>query len=155
MNTICAREVEPSTRISRVTRIMDVLGDDVVLIPVITDTKKPAVEKWQHLTLSAMQDPKHLRALERGNIGVSLGAASNGLCTVDIDRDDAVEPFLADNPRLRDTTRTRRSRGCNFWIRIEGNYPASKKLKIDGNAVGEWRADGNQTVICGSADSPL
>jgi hypothetical protein len=40
MNTICAREVEPSTRITRVTRIVDLLGDDVVLIPVITDTKK-------------------------------------------------------------------------------------------------------------------
>lgn len=147
MKQVCVLEPTSSTRISRVTRIVDLLGDDVVLIPVITDTKKPAVEKWQSLDITCMSDPEHLRALERGNIGVSLGAASNGLCTVDIDRDDAVEPFLADNPRLRETLITARKRGCNFWVKIEGEYPRSHRLPF-----GEWRADGNQTVICGSAD---
>ena len=43
-------------------------------------------------------------------------------------------------------------RGCNFWVRIKGDYPKSCKLKTrTGEDWGEWRADGNQTVIHGEA----
>ena len=63
-----------------------------------------------------------------------------------------VEPFLDLNPKLRETLRTRRVRGCNFWVRIKGGYPKSCKLKtVSGEEIGEWRADGNQTVIYGEA----
>ena len=43
-------------------------------------------------------------------------------------------------------------RGCNLWVRIKGGYPSSCKLKtVSGEGIGEWRADGNQTVIYGEA----
>ncbi len=93
-----------------------------------------------------MKDPVYLRSFAGRNIGVLLGSASGGLCTIDFDQDADIEPFLENNPRLRDTTRTKRVRGCNFWIFVDGVFPASAKLPF-----GEWRADGNQTVIYGRA----
>src|SRR6185369_12117120 len=46
----------------------------------------------------------------------------------------------------------RRKRGCNLWVRINGAYPKSCKLRTGAGAdFGEWRADGNQTVIYGEA----
>ena len=54
--------------------------------------------------------------------------------------------------QLRATLRSRRKRGCNFWVRIRGDYPKSCRLKArSGQDWGEWRADGNQTVIHGEA----
>src|SRR5205823_1363936 len=68
------------------------------------------------------------------------------------DQDAAVQPFLHLNPKLLLTLKTRRVRGCNLWLRITGNYPDSCKLKTrSGQNWGEWRADGNQTVIHGEA----
>ena len=78
----CTLEVEPSTRI---TELLELLGDDVVLIPVLPDTKKPAVKNWQRLDTTSMMDAKHLRSLERGNIGVLLGRASGNLVSIDLD----------------------------------------------------------------------
>ena len=43
-----------------------------------------------------------------------------------------------------------RYRGCNIWIRCTGDYPPSCKLKdATGKEIGEWRADGCQTIISG------
>ena len=108
------------------------------------------MEGWQTFTSAKMQEPEYLARLNHGaNIGVLLG---NGRGTIDMDRDDIVEPFLNLNPSLRETLRSRRKRGCNLWVRIKGDYPKSCKLKTrSGEAWGEWRADGNQTVIYGEA----
>ena len=105
---------------------------------------------WQTFTSARMQDPQYLARLNHGaNIGVLLG---HGRVTIDSDRDENVEPFLRLNPALRETLRSRRKRGCNFWLRIKGGYPKSCKLKTrSGEQWGEWRADGNQTVIYGEA----
>jgi bifunctional DNA primase/polymerase-like protein len=102
-----------------------------------------------------MNDSAYLAKLEKaGNIGVALGAVSNGLVTIDIDDDDRVEPFLEANPLLKDTLRTTAHRGCNIWVRCVGEYPRACKLKDQfGNEVGEWRADGNQTIIAGTHPS--
>lgn len=133
-----------------VEKIRQLLGD-VVLIPIYRLTKKPVGKSWQLRTRESMRDPVYLRSFAGKNIGVSLGKASGGLCTIDFDRDADVEPFLEKNPRLRDTTRTKRIRGCNFWIYIDGEFPPSTPLTPGGKKLGEWRADGNQTVIYGSA----
>jgi hypothetical protein len=133
--------------------LRELLGYDVTLIPVKPNTKIPAVEGWPDLTADCMDDPRYLARLRRGNIGVSLGAPSSGLCTVDIDDEAFVEPFLRDNPLLAETTRTRRARGCNFWIRLQGEYPPPFKIKSpDGKPLGEFRSTGNQTVIHGTAN---
>jgi P4 family phage/plasmid primase-like protien len=112
---------------------------------------------WQSLTADKMSDPAYLAKLNHGgNIGVLLGKNSGGVCTIDIDRDEAVEQFLElQKPQIREALRTRRVRGGNVWLRIRGAYPSSAKLKTtDGEDWGEWRANGNQTVIYGKAIDP-
>jgi hypothetical protein len=98
-----------------------------------------------------MDDDRHLAKLERaGNIGAALGKVSNGLVTVDLDQDSYVDAFLEVNPLLTNTLRTHGSRGCNIWVRCSGEYPPSQKLKNAlGDEIGEWRADGCQTIIAG------
>jgi hypothetical protein len=84
------------------------------------------------------------------NIGVALGAVSNGLVSIDLDEDRYVDCLLEANPLLATTLRTRASRGCNIWLRCGGSYPPSCKLKnLSGKEIGEWRADGSQTIVSG------
>jgi hypothetical protein len=106
--------------------------------------------KWKHLQLGDMTED-YLDGLAGDcNIGVALGQVSNGLVSIDLDEDSFAERFLEANPSLTGTLRTRASRGCNVWIRCSGAYPASCKLKsLDGAEIGEWRADGCQTIISG------
>ena len=59
------------------------------------------------------------------------------------------DKFLERNPRLHKTLRTRGKRGCQFWLKIDGDHPESSKIKLDGKAVGEWRSTGNQSVVYG------
>jgi phage/plasmid-associated DNA primase len=135
---------------STVEELRSLLGDDVVLLPIPRGSKKPVIKGWQSTTLGQMQQPEYLAKLNHdGNVGVLLG---NGLITIDLDQDTAVEPFLNLNPKLRNTLRTRRFRGCNFWLQIKGNCPKPCKLTTKaGEDWGEFRADGNQTVIHGEA----
>ena len=52
---------------------------------------------------------------------------------------------------LANTLRTRGRRGCNIWLRCSADYPPSRKLTNEcGVKIGEWRADGNQTIISGT-----
>lgn len=129
-----------------------------VLLPVPDKTKKPIIPGWPDKTLAAMGDQSYLASLCGGNVGVLLGQNSDGLCTIDLDDDQFATEFLAANPRLAKTLRTRGLRGCNIWVRIEGSYPATKHLRhrllLDSNQkarrVGEWRATGSQTILCGT-----
>lgn len=106
------------------------MGNDVVLFPIKRGNKGPSgkeMEGWQAFTAERMQNSEYLARLNHNaNIGVLLG---NGRVTIDLDCDETVEPFLKLNPKLRDTLRSRRKRGCNFWLRIKGDYPRSCKLK--------------------------
>jgi hypothetical protein len=133
----------------RIEHLRELLGP-AVLLPWSTGSKGDR-RKWKHLQLSDMNDDSHLAKLEKaGNIGVALGTVSDGLVTIDVDDDDHVEPFLEANPLLRHTLRTVAQRGCNIWLRCTADYPSSCKLKDQsGNEIGEWRADGNQTIIAG------
>lgn len=138
---------------SIVERLRDLLGTDVVLLVIRRGDKWPSgkeMKGWQTFTSAKMQEPEYLGRLNHGgNIGVLLG---NGRVSIDLDRDEDVETFLKLNPKLRDTLRSRRKRGCNLWVRIRGTYPRSFKLRTRaGEEWGEWRADGNQTVIYGEA----
>jgi phage/plasmid-associated DNA primase len=133
-----------------VNELLNLLGDDTVLLPIPRGKKRPVFEQWESTTAERMRDPEYIESLnDQNNIGVLLG---RGRVTIDVDRDEAVEPFLDLNPKLRETLRSRRKRGCNFWLHIKGDYPSACKLKTHTGADwGEWRADGNQTVIYGEA----
>ena len=133
--------------------LRELLGPQAVLLPIPHGEKGPRATSWQKTTLEDMERLEYMQQFANGcNVGVLLGKASSGLCTIDLDLDDEVEGFLAINPKLRETLRSRRVRGCNVWVRIVGDYPPSGKIKAgDGRDWGEWRADGNQTVIYGEA----
>ena len=94
--------------------------------------------------------PEYLESLQGQNVGVLLGPASGHLNSIDIDADEFVEPFLELNPRLRQTLRSKRVRGCNIWVIVPGEYPKLSKIKTaDGEDWGEWRSTGGQTLIHG------
>jgi hypothetical protein len=134
----------------RISHLRDLLGP-AVLLPWPSGSKGDR-RKWKHLQLTDMNDPSHLAKLERaGNIGVALGQVSNSLVTIDLDQDSYVTALLKANPLLNNTLRTRADRDCNIWMRCNGGYPLSQKLKnASGDDIGEWRADGNQTIISGT-----
>jgi len=113
---------------------------------------KGGPSKWGHLQLSDMDNRSHLAKLAKaGNIGIALGRVSTGLVTIDLDEDNNVDAFLEANLLLRSTLRTHARRGCNIWVRCSGGYPAFRKLKnLSGDEIGEWRADGSQTIIAGT-----
>lgn len=110
---------------------------------------KKAVQKgWNQLTIEEMT-PAYLSRL-KGNVGVLLGEPSGGLCTIDIDSDESVDAFLALNPLLQNTLRTRGRRGCNLWVRINGPFPKLIKPTLNGQHWGEWRSNGGYTIIRGT-----
>ena len=144
----------------RLAEILDLIGP-AVLLPVTPARKSPSFKAWQQTTLADMARPEYLRRFgPLHNIGVLLGEPSNGLCSIDLDADEWVAPFLAANPQLATSLRTRRSRGCNFWFRILGEYPPLTKLHhttrtgTEGQPldVGEFRSTGGQTLIAGEVD---
>src|SRR5262249_40680661 len=135
-------------KIERVAGIRELIGP-AVLLRWPSGTKGNR-RKWKHLQLADMTD-EYLAKLETNcNIGVALGKVSGGLLSIDFDQDQPADCFLETNPLLKNTLRTRARRGCNIWVRCSGNYPAACKLKSpSGKDIGEWRADGTQTIISG------
>jgi P4 family phage/plasmid primase-like protien len=121
-----------------------------VLIPISLGEKGPTWKGWQKTTYGAMATPdfekRLLNAANRGgNIGVILGKASQDLVAIDVDDDALVEVFLTLNPKLKDTLRTRGSKGCQIWIQItDDKYPEAYFCWNRGakeNAL-EWRCSG-------------
>lgn len=135
--------------------IYRLLGPDAILIPIPHGKKKPTKKQWQRTTLEGSRSTKWKAELRQGNIGVLLGARGNGIVTIDCDADAFANELLALNPQLATTLRTKGTRGCNFWLRCNGDFPRTVKklVGVDGSPLGEWRADGGQTVIHGTHPS--
>lgn len=131
--------------------LLKLLGNDVVLVWSNKGQKGPRWRGWQNTDIQMMQKPGYCKKLDSGcNLAVLTGNPSGGLCSIDIDEDEAVEPFLSLNPKLRETLRSRGRRGCNLWVRIDGAFPPPAALKnADKRAWGEWRSTGVCTTIHG------
>ncbi len=125
--------------------IEPLLGADAFLVPCIHGTKMPAVTYTQR-PFEATQTPAYRHALASGefNIAVYLGQMSGGLCALDFDQDEDLAAFLAVNPALATTTRSRGSRGGMVWVRVAGDFPPSCTTKHF-----EWRANGRLSTIFG------
>jgi P4 family phage/plasmid primase-like protien len=135
---------------ARIKEIMALLGSRAVLLPVAIGKKSPIRNAWQNTTLDESLEPQYQKQLIAGNVSVLLGRPSNGICSIDIDDDEAVEPFLDLNPRLRESLRTKGARGCNIWVQIKGSHPKGYSIKTkEESKFGEWRADLMHTVIAG------
>ena len=133
-------------RFQTVKDIYACLGRDVTIIPIGWGSKIPKIKNWQKLRPNQTKSEGFQKQLGgEVNLGVVLGENSYGLCTVDIDSDDLVGPFLKQNPMLNETLQTKGKRGVNLWFRAEGEVP--RVVKIDG--FGELRGTGGQTVIKG------
>ena len=130
--------------------ILKRLEVDAVLLPIKRGTKRPNRKGWQKLSFTDTQDSKFQQDLTKSPaIGVLLGSASGGLCSIDFDDDEFLETFVDMNPKLKDTLKTTAKRGANLWIVLECAPPPSRKLVFEGTAVGEFRSDGSQTLIAG------
>jgi len=152
-------------------KLYTIFGANVVFLPLPKGSKQPLIKQWQNITFADTQKPAYQQALEKcitrgGNIGVLLGPASAGLVSIDLDRDELVDPFIALCPKLALTTRTRGKRGCNFFLRLAPGtvYPNSQSSyalrDAGGDKCGEWRCGGGskgaQTIIFGEhPDGPL
>jgi hypothetical protein len=123
-------------------------GTNPLFIPCDLATKKASL-LYAELTHDNLTDYYFEKlcqvAVKGGNLAVKLGRISGDLCTFDIDRDELVEPFLAVNPKLSETLRTKGRKGCQFWFKVDGPYPEKVIVFIDGKGgpVGEWRGGNN------------
>jgi len=134
-----------------VSRLLELLSP-AVLLNVKRGTKKPSAKKWEQISLEDMTC-YYLSRLEE-NIGVSLGAASSGLHSIDCDEDAAFARLLELNPKFAETLHSHAKRGGNFWLRIEGEAPKSGHIHRNpknppSSRLGEWRSTGSQTIIHG------
>jgi hypothetical protein len=139
-----------TTKISNLVDYLLGLFDTLVLLVAWPRGKKGCRGvDFTQVTLKDMADPGYRRKLAEGNIGVVQGEASGGIGSIDIDDDAGAQEFLALNPDLGETLRTRGARGCNIWFYPEGDVPGSGNLKREGQPWGEWRYNGRQTIIAG------
>jgi Bifunctional DNA primase/polymerase, N-terminal len=138
-----------------IAKFQSLLGSDVLYLPWPLGTKGTK-RKWKNFTSAKMSDPSYLKRFttKNINIGVAQGTVSNGLCSIDIDVDDEVEGFVALNPTLATSLRTKAARGCNIWFRVPRDPPDTKKITTNGGRKwGELRGNGSQTIIHGKHPS--
>jgi P4 family phage/plasmid primase-like protien len=143
-------------------------GRHAVFLPIEAKGKRPDFKGWPKITYAETLVPgyqERLRAL--ANTGVLLGASSSNLVAIDLDTEAALAAFLALNPAFQTTLRTHGARGGQLWFYGEGERPhqvhaltvdKSSPLAVgcdkppdkDGkNTIGEFRAEGGQSVIRG------
>ncbi|MSU51839.1 MAG: hypothetical protein EXS41_00345, partial [Opitutaceae bacterium] len=87
--------------------IYSILGQDVVLLTLPRGQKRCFVPDWPKMTLAATKTNVYQSELATGDVGVLLGSAGNGICTIDCDSDEAAEVLLNANPAFSKTFRTR------------------------------------------------
>ncbi len=128
-------------------RFTALLGEDVFFVPCEWGTKAPLLT-YVERPFEGTKTPayKALFEVEPTNIAVYLGKASGGLCAIDFDSDEDLTAFLALNPKLGETTRSRGSRGGMLWLRIDGEFPESCNPE---HKHFEWRADKRLSTIYG------
>lgn len=132
-----------------VPELLRLLGRPVVFIDWPRGVKG-SQKRWKHLRYENMT-ALYLKNLRHGNIGVALGDVSGGLCAIDIDSDGHVQTFVNLNPVLSQTLQTHGNRGRVFWLRFKGNFPRkSSKLKTANGEIGEFRSNGNQSIVWGT-----
>ena len=139
--------MQTMTNGSPLAKLTSQLGDDVFFVPCEWGTKKPMVTYVERSFESTMSDAyRAVLDSSETNLAVYLGKASGGLCAIDFDSDEDLAAFLAVNPKLQATLRSRGSRGGMVWIRIQGEYPESCNPE---HKHFEWRADKRLSTIYG------
>ena len=133
----------------KVQEIYYLLGSEAVLLPVPYKKKGCRKSEWQKTSSKDTQTTGWQRELNKGNIAVLTGQPSNGVVAIDFDSDESLKEFLALNPDLTESTRTKGNRGAVIWIRVKGDYPDLRIFKIEDNIFAEWKSTGGQQNISG------
>jgi putative DNA primase/helicase len=116
-------------------------------IPVKYKEKAPTLARWHQIALCEKDLASHFGA-EAKNIGIVLGARSNGLIDVDIDDDLALKLAPAFLP-VTGMVFGRPSRQHSHWL-YRSAVTKTKKFTDDNGMIVEIRGDGQQTVFPGS-----
>jgi hypothetical protein len=143
----------------KIARIYELLGDDVVLLPLRgkgKNGKAPIDEGWQKISFEQTRTAQYQQRL-RYALGVGVKLGTENICTIDVDQDEWVEPLIRAIPKLAGTLRTRGARGAQFWLKMKGDFPHKKitfktREQIEQNSkehVAEFRTDGCQSAIRG------
>lgn len=142
---------QQSPQPSRVARLQQIFGIDTVMVPTKWGTKEPFLTGYPEFTIAKMSDPQYLALLESHNIAILTGPPSGGLNSIDFDDNAAAVEFRKHNPELARSIISKGARGCNLWLRIDGEYPIGvvKLVGPAGESLGEWRAGGGITVVDG------
>jgi hypothetical protein len=144
------------------------IGKHPVFLHINAREKGPHWTGWAKITYEQTLEPSYQALLHsKANTGVLLGAPSENLCTFDWDTEAALAAFLGINPLCQETLQTHGARGRQIWLYPTGEHPhkvcplkvhkdsplavgATKKPDDNGMVqVGEFRAEGGQSVICG------
>ena len=129
--------------------LRELLGGSPVLISFPLQSKKPPAKR--NLRSCVTND---VERLEKGNIGVLLGANAGNIISIDLDTDEAAHQFKELNRAICQQTLISKGRdGCNFWFKITDTCPPFRKLKLEEKPVGELRSEDEKknhwTVIQG------
>lgn len=132
----------------RIEKIYRAFGEDITLLQIRYGDKRPTTKGWPFITWKQSQEESYQKSLINSNIGIHCGDQSNGLCSIDLDSEESQKIFIDLNPKLKNTVKTKGSRGCNYWVKIKGNCPIVRHF-VFGDLVGEFRGSGGQTVVSG------
>lgn len=124
----------------------DYLRRDWQSIPIAHRSKNPNSNGWQKFQFSESDLPKHFNGKPQ-NIGVLLGAKSNGLTDIDLDSPQAIkiaDLFLPETKAV--FGRAGKPRSHRLYI---SDFPKTEKFEY-GETIVEIRSTGGQTVFPGS-----
>ena len=119
-------------------------------VPIPAHQKGPRIRGWQNLRITDLDAPHYFKG--EPNVGIILGAASNGLTDLDLDCAEAIELATIFMPPTH-AIFGRASKPRSHWLyRVEGTAPTLKLSDpTSGDMILEIRGDGGlQTVFPGS-----
>jgi len=116
--------------------LRELLGGSPVFISLPLNSKRPPAKTTLESCVT-----NDVAKLERGNIAVLLGASAGNIISIDLDTEEAAQQFIKLNlTTCQQTLISKGKRGCNFWFKITDTCPPFKKLKLEGEDVGELRS---------------
>lgn len=111
------------------------------LVPIPHGEKGPRLSNWQSTSFSE-GDFK-----DTDNIGVKLGAPSQGLTDVDLDCKQAVEAAAVLLPKTQRIHGRPSKRRSHYWYIVKEEIKSEGFKDIDGSMLVEIRSTGGQTVL--------
>ena len=110
---------------NRADAVMEALGQDTTLVPLVWGLKLPAARGWMEKAQYWMEEwEDYSEVLNRSTIAMICGPQSDNLVSLDLDKDAArwAERFCAYNPWMRGIMTVYGNRGRAPIFRLKGQY---------------------------------